>query len=538
MIALSAKLIDNGKKIIVILLNDDTDLLNQNLQRFRESGINPTPLNYTEILEEHIGNRLWIIFCKKNAKDLIKLNNALDRIADKIVIDDEGDYASPNGKVNKADMTKINELINMLITNNGTYIGVTATPARLDLNNTFQNLTEKWVNFKPHDNYVGKEVFFPVDGNAVLQFSLKKLPEIGDKPEYIRKAIASFIVNASLLNTIENLCGNYAFLIHTSGEVDEHSKDKRDTVNYFDALIDKQNKSHKKYWEEILDIIKCNTLDDSQITMVFKFAYENISNQSISIINSKNKSNVGVNTSEPSSIYSIFIGGNKVSRGITFGNLIGMFFTRDAQKIQQDTYIQRARMFGNRKKFLKYFELWITESLYNDWRRCFMYHYLSLMSIETNGNAPVWIGDDRIKPVAAQSIDKRTLLLDKGEMVFAKFPYNNSIEQLLKNKEKLTSLNSLLELLGCDAFPRYVFDFICTNSKNINVDLTIFPTRFVSDSTDYHKDLYRKKGIMGGTDLKSQGIHKLMIVYNSDNEARLVYYFNGKTSFFSNSRGR
>lgn len=173
MIALSAKLIDEGKKIIIVLLNDDTDLLNQNLQRFRESAINPTPVNYTEVLMENIGARKWIIFCKKNAKDLFKLNNALNNISGKIIVDDEGDYASPNGKVNKADQTKINELIGKLIQNNGVYIGVTATPARLDLNNTFQNLTEHWVKFKPHENYVGKEVFFPVKAVKSLNLPLE-----------------------------------------------------------------------------------------------------------------------------------------------------------------------------------------------------------------------------------------------------------------------------------------------------------------------------------------------------------------------------
>jgi hypothetical protein len=35
--------------------------------------------------------------------------------------------------------TKINELIGHLLKPNGKYIGVTATPARLDLNNTFDN---------------------------------------------------------------------------------------------------------------------------------------------------------------------------------------------------------------------------------------------------------------------------------------------------------------------------------------------------------------------------------------------------------------
>jgi len=45
MIALTAKLLDFGYKIVIILLNDNLQLLNQNLDRFRKSGIDPTPVN-------------------------------------------------------------------------------------------------------------------------------------------------------------------------------------------------------------------------------------------------------------------------------------------------------------------------------------------------------------------------------------------------------------------------------------------------------------------------------------------------------------
>lgn len=536
MIAMSAKLIDMDRKIIIILLNDDVDLLNQNLQRFRESGINPTPVNYTDILEENIGVRRWIVFCKKNKKDLFKLNNALNRISGKIIIDDEGDYASPNSKVNKAEKTKINELIHTLIDNGGTYIGVTATPARLDLNNTFDNLTEKWVQFQPHDNYVGKEVFFPVNGRAELQFSLNWLPESGDRPEFIRKALASFIANVAILRTKHNFNENYSFLIHTSGEVDEHSKDKKDTVAYMESIIDRSSKNHRKYWEEIGAILESKLDIAEERKAAFIFAYENISNQSVAILNSKNKkNNIGVSTSEPTSIFSVFIGGNKVSRGITFGNLLGMFFTRDAQKIQQDTYIQRARMFGNRKKYLEYFELWITKSLYGDWRRCFMYHYLSLMSIQTSGSAPVWIGDDRIRPVATQSIDKRTLVLDKGEMVFAKFTFTEDIKNVLKINNKLEQITKLQELLGNYAFPKYVYNFISTNCINVKKDISILQPRFISNKIpEYEEMLYRKRGTFGGADLNAGALHHLMITYNSKNEARLIYYFYGNVQFFRN----
>jgi hypothetical protein len=65
----------------------------------------------------------------------------------------EADFATPNALVNKGDVTRINALIKQLISHDGIYIGVTATPARLDLNNTFDNDNEMWVNFPPHDAY-------------------------------------------------------------------------------------------------------------------------------------------------------------------------------------------------------------------------------------------------------------------------------------------------------------------------------------------------------------------------------------------------
>ena len=71
--------------------------------------------------------------------------------------------------------------------------------------------------------------------------------------------------------------------------------------------------------------------------------------------------------------------GNIVSRGVTFNNLLSMFFTRDVKhKLQQDIYIQRDRMFESRGNYLKYFELTIPKHLYLDWQRCFIFHRLSL----------------------------------------------------------------------------------------------------------------------------------------------------------------
>ena len=74
----------------------------------------------------------------------------------------EADYATPNSKVNQSEKSRINELTGDLIGEEGTYIGVTATPARLDLSKTHQNQNEHWIDFPPHSNYTGQDKFFPV----------------------------------------------------------------------------------------------------------------------------------------------------------------------------------------------------------------------------------------------------------------------------------------------------------------------------------------------------------------------------------------
>jgi type I site-specific restriction endonuclease len=75
MICLTAKLLDEKNKIIILLLNDNVELLNQNLNRFIESNLAPSPKNYTEVLDPSItiGENDWVIFCKKNSGDLKKI---------------------------------------------------------------------------------------------------------------------------------------------------------------------------------------------------------------------------------------------------------------------------------------------------------------------------------------------------------------------------------------------------------------------------------------------------------------------------------
>ena len=59
MIALTARLLDEDFKIIIVLMNDSVQLLSQNLERFQRSGLSPSPKKFSEILapEINLGNR-------------------------------------------------------------------------------------------------------------------------------------------------------------------------------------------------------------------------------------------------------------------------------------------------------------------------------------------------------------------------------------------------------------------------------------------------------------------------------------------------
>src|SRR5262245_3241027 len=70
MICLTARLLDEGHRLIVHLLNDSVDLLVQSLDRFKAAGLAPAPRSASELAQSPLakGQRA-ILFCKKNAHD-------------------------------------------------------------------------------------------------------------------------------------------------------------------------------------------------------------------------------------------------------------------------------------------------------------------------------------------------------------------------------------------------------------------------------------------------------------------------------------
>ena len=272
-----------------------------------------------------------------------------------------------------------------------------------------------------------------------------------------------------------------------------------------------------------------------------EYIVDNISRNSVIVLNSDKANSFSDGTaSNPTSLFTIIIGGNIVSRGVTFNNLLSMFFTRDVKnKIQQDTYIQRARMFGARGEYLKHFQLAIPQQLYTDWHRCFVFHKLALAAITEKLGSPVWLGDKRIQTVSISSIDRSTVDLDKGEMSFGLFDLTDEIRNLydgtLSEFEKLSALSSAL---GDGAFPEYLLRFI--SRTKIMTPGSIYIRRASSVENYQSKDIdkariERKKGLMGQTARDGQGaLHHIGLFYNAQQKARIFYKFDGSIQFIKN----
>jgi len=220
-----------------------------------------------------------------------------------------------------------------------------------------------------------------------------------------------------------------------------------------------------------------------------------------------------------------------------------MYFTRDVKhKIQQDTYIQRARMFGTRGRYLKYFELTIPDVLYYDWHRCFIFHRLALESIRAGNGSPVWLEDKRISVVANSSIDKATVTMDKGEMGFEVFNYDERmVKEIVDDNERssFNKLDSLRDLLGNNKLPIYLVEYIKNFSPSGEKSLAIHPSRDMAGYTDADKDkIERAKGFIGQSDLEEpkypQAVHHIKIFHNGKGHARVFYKYFGGIKFIKN----
>ena len=452
MIALTCYLLDQGYKTIFVIVNDNVELETQNFERFLgASQLNPSPTKDSELIglpRSQLKQDLKrVIFCRKNVNRLKNLIENSQFFSNRVVIDDEADYATPDTNINKEnkDSSKINEKVSNLVQldKGGIYIGVTATPGRLDLNNTLLNNSKDWVFLKSHSAYKGRSFFFPTDENDIKEkYILKTLNDENDNPAYLRNAALRFLLRTILINRGKSERTAYSMLIHTAGRVLDHEKDKEIIDDLLHKLITHDPKTIAQLLKVASEICDSERLIKEIAGDVIRFIGQN---QVLIINNKKDRENV-LRACQPKVLFTFAIGGNIVSRGLTFENLLTFFFSRNVKgKMTQNTYIQRARMFGSRK-YAPFFELCVPKTIFRNWADVFECQELALAAAKAGDLVHFQSKNNRVAD--AGCIDRENVTVENREAPIGDiFDLEPELEDLLLGFNNKISILEFIENL-------------------------------------------------------------------------------------------
>ncbi len=382
---------DNGFQCIVILTSDNDILYEQTLKRMKSvlQGLNvlgKTDWGDPKRFARNLRNPPLVIVCSKNGTVLNGLLEEFKKAGAKglsaLIIDDEADQASLNTNTSKEKKTgKGPSTINQAISEFRdffrvtTYLQVTATPQSLFLQNPNHRYRPSFtVLSEPGKGYVGGYEFFGDEDEKLLRFvDIEEVEQLtsshqpsptGQIPKGLRNALLVFLVGATC-KRIENPTKGYAFLCHVSSSKVDHSyicslieAFKEDV---FHIMEDSTSKQYEKFIAELESAYK--DLEKTQVglppfTKVVERMKFYLHGARVKVINSVSGDEV-----ELDAAYNIFVGGNKLGRGVTIKNLLVSYYGRNPKRPNADTVLQHARMYGYRQHDLGVTRLYLPQKL-------------------------------------------------------------------------------------------------------------------------------------------------------------------------------
>jgi hypothetical protein len=377
---------DEGYRTIIILTSDNDPLYDQTLGRVQEAfpGIDIIGKNDFKDLDafvQRIKGGTCAIVTTKNAS---RLNTLIENFKTGkvrgltcLIIDDEADQATPNTRAGRADGTvsAINERISELraFFDKNTYLQVTATPQALFLQTPGHSFRPKFtVLSHPGHDYVGGEDFFADDSKLVREFDLNDISILAPGPQPIPRleiseslitALDTFMVGATYKRTAEP-DQNCAFLCHVSTRTSDHKHIVDLLRTYKTSLAaDLKGKNPKTIarlrtaYEDLASThegLKASSFDT--LLGAIEFFSPGIT---VKLVNGQTDEDVAVR-----SPYNLFVGGNKLGRGVTIRNLLVSYYGRHPKKPQADTVLQHARMYGYRRKDIGLLRLFLPQELH------------------------------------------------------------------------------------------------------------------------------------------------------------------------------
>ena len=378
---------DEGYRAIIILTSDNKPLYEQTLKRVREAFpgmeiIGKKEFNDAAAFIQRIKAGTCAIVASKNSNVLNTLieNFRTGRVRGLscLIIDDEADQASLNTQTSRDDGTppstinaRIADLRNFFEKN--TYLQVTATPQALFLQTPTHDFRPNFtVLSHPGSAYVGGEDFFGDQSELVREFDRRDIealtagasPTPGlEIPTSLLRALDTFMVGATFkrMNEADQNC---AFLCHVSTRTADHRHIVRLLRRYKTDLVagaeDRKNGVINRLQRAYDDLASTHKeLRDCNFDDLLRHIKFFSNSTSVKLVNRETDEDVAVE-----SPYNLFVGGNKLGRGVTIKNLLVSYYGRHPQRPQADTVLQHARMYGYRRKDLGLLRLFLPGELH------------------------------------------------------------------------------------------------------------------------------------------------------------------------------
>ena len=350
---------DEGFGIFLLLTTDTIVLQQQTYARAKKSleGFCVCDESDYLLFEKNQLKKPVVIVLKKNSHILRQWKNNLSStnfcVGNPLyIVDDEADAASLNTQVNKKKQSTINSLLESIkqTASSSIYLQVTATPQAILL----QSIQSGWrpyflYYFKPGNGYLGGSFFFPQSPPpSIVLTDNEEFDDLLVDDEFpengLKKALLTHLITSGQVFLSGGSVSN--FLIHPSFRTSLHEKFATivgDYLNEINLTVEEPDTimGLRQVYEELL-VTKNSLLPFDRIYQWIR----NLLNDglvNILVINS-------ITTYDDNVQYdrgvNVIIGGNSLSRGVTFPQLQTIYYCRVSKNPQADTMWQHARIFG------------------------------------------------------------------------------------------------------------------------------------------------------------------------------------------------
>ncbi len=443
-LGITASAADEGFELFVLLTMNNVYLYEQTLKRAANALQTFSVCaedNEIRFVENAMRKPVLIVL-KKHGRVLRKWRNILSSSGfcsgrTLFVIDDEGDAASLNTKVNRKSQSQINKQLESLkhLAGSSIYLQVTATPQALILQTKTSGWKPSFVHyFPPGKDYLGGKFFYCNPPSYAIRITGEnELEHLRDEEEHIadglRSSLLAFLITGAhlFISKQGQVCN---FLVHPSVRISDHETIAERLGQYLNEMLaaiseDQMKDQLKEAWKDL----QKTKPDLSHFDEINRFIHKILNEQKIKIfvLNSKGD----LQTIDYSSGLNIIVGGNSLSRGLTVTGLQTVYYCRTAKIPQADTFWQHSRMFGYDRDpglmrvFLPSFLLKLFTELSN--ANCALIAQIEAGDLDNIS----LLYPPGIRPTREDVVDRNALdIIVGGVNYFPNFPKRKNIEKL------------------------------------------------------------------------------------------------------------